>query len=307
MRMGERCRAELVPRRDGRDVRLSRAHAPDALQQDVVELIDFARRHPRLFVLTGAGVSTESGIPAYRDDTGTWMRSAPITGPEFTRSSSARRRYWARSMAGWPAIEHARPNAAHEAIARLEATGRVSRLVTQNVDGLHQMAGSRDVLELHGTLRRVVCLDCGTMHERGAVQCALVQENTEPDVASRAMPDGDSDVDLSAAAMQDFVVPRCRACGGTLKPDVVFFGENVPRARVEAAMDALEASDAMLVVGTSLAVYSGFRFCERAVATGKPIAAINRGRTRADHLLALKVERLCTAALTELAEGLGCA
>jgi NAD-dependent SIR2 family protein deacetylase len=270
----------------------------------LTDLIAFARRHPRLFVLSGAGVSDDSGIPTYRDDDGRWTRSAPITAQEFLSFPSARRRYWARSMAGWPVVANARPNAAHHALVRLESAGAIAKLVTQNVDGLHQRAGSMNVVELHGTLSRVTCLDCGTGETREAVQRTLEAANPgfiRP--RANTAPDGDADVAVHDA--QSFEIPACRSCGGTLKPDVVFFGDNVPRERVTAAMLALEEADAMLVVGSSLMVWSGYRFCERASALGKPIAAINRGRTRADRLFAVKVQRSCAEALSALVHGLG--
>ena len=263
----------------------------------------FLRRHPRLFVLSGAGVSTDSGIPGYRDDEGRWTRRPPVTLQDFLRSAPARQRYWARSMLGFPVVARARPNAAHRALARLEAVRESTRLVTQNVDGLHQRAGSANVIELHGTIGRVICLDCGADHAREAIQQTLEAENAGfLDACATAAPDGDADVlDEGAAA---FNVPHCAHCGGLLKPDVVFFGENVPRDRVGAAMGALEHADAMLVVGSSLMVWSGYRFCERAGSLGKPIAAINLGRTRADHLFALKVGEPCATALCAAVERL---
>ncbi|MEO8304364.1 MAG: NAD-dependent protein deacetylase [Betaproteobacteria bacterium] len=267
------------------------------------DLHDFVARHPRLFVLTGAGVSVDSGIPGYRDDEGRWQRTAPVTLQDFLRTESARKRYWARSMVGWPIVAAARPNAAHHVLVRLAGEGRVHRLVTQNVDGLHQRAGSRNVIELHGTIGRVVCLDCKHELPREAVQRRL--EGANPEFAAfraAAAPDGDADLEPGDA--EAFRVPACPQCGGILKPDVVFFGENVPRDRVNAAFDALDEADAMLVVGSSLMVYSGYRFCERAQRTGKPIAAINLGRTRADPLFALKVEGRCADALAELIERL---
>ena len=270
----------------------------------MADLHDFLHRHARLFVLSGAGVSTASGIPGYRDDDGRWTRRPPVTLQEFLRSPAARQRYWFRSMLGWPLVASASPNEAHRALARLEAARGHTRLVTQNVDGLHQRAGSAEVVELHGTVGRVVCLDCGAGHARADVQQALVRENPGfVEAHATAAPDGDADAE--PAAIADFRVPACTGCGGLLKPDVVFFGENVPRDRLGVAMGALEQADAMLVVGSSLMVYSGYRFCERAAALGKPIAAINRGRTRADHLFELKVEQACGEALSAAVERLG--
>ena len=267
-------------------------------------LHEFVARHPRLFVLTGAGVSTDSGIPGYRDDDGRWKRKSPVTLQDFMRTEAARKRYWARSMVGWPIVAGARPNGAHDALARLEEEGRVLQLVTQNVDGLHQRAGNSNVLELHGNIGRVVCLDCEHELPREALQRTLESANPETaEFRATAAPDGDADLEPGDA--EAFRVPACDRCGGILKPDVVFFGENVPRDRVNAAFDALDDADAMLVVGSSLMVYSGFRFCERAQRNRKPIAAINLGRTRADSLFALKVERPCAEALSALAEQLG--
>lgn len=266
------------------------------------DLISFVLRHPRLFVLTGAGISTPSGIPGYRDADGNWRRKPPVTHQEFVRSESARKRYWARSLVGWPAIHQAAPNAAHGALASLDRLGHVRRLVTQNVDGLHQRAGSRDVIDLHGRLDRVVCLDCGAALARSSLQSAMQIAN--PGFASRdasLAPDGDADSSVDSG---DFDVPACPDCGGVLKPDVVFFGDGVPRSCVSEAFDALDQADAVLVVGSSLMAYSGYRFCERADHQGKPIAAVNRGRTRADALFALKHDGDCVPVLSALVEAL---
>ena len=263
-------------------------------------LLEFARRYPRLFVLTGAGVSTASGIPGYRDADGNWRSRQPITHQDFVASDMARRRYWARSLTGWPVMAGATPNAAHQALARLERAGHIGQLVTQNVDGLHARAGSANVIDLHGRLRDVVCMECGAMHARAAMQTLLKAANPGFAVAGAvSAPDGDADVEVDFSG---FDVPPCPACGGVLKPDVVFFGDSVPQPRAKAAMDALVAADAVLVAGSSLMVRSGFRFCEAAHAAGKPIAAINLGRTRADGLLALKVEMDCCEALGALAD-----
>jgi NAD-dependent SIR2 family protein deacetylase len=265
----------------------------------VSALHDFLAAHPRLFVLTGAGISTRSGIPAYRDAEGNWQRAQPITHQQFVGSPAMRRRYWARSMLGWPVIGEARPNAAHRALARLQRAGRVAALVTQNVDGLHQAAGSTDVVELHGSLHRVQCLDCGGDESRRAIQSLLEAANpgflAEANGAPiRAAADGDA---LFESVFDGFVVTPCPGCGGTLMPDVVFFGGSIPRPRVEAAFAALDAASAVLVVGSSLTVYSGYRLCERAHARGMPIAVVNRGVTRADRLVDVKVDADCAEAL----------
>jgi NAD-dependent SIR2 family protein deacetylase len=223
---------------------------------------------------------------------------------DFLRSASVRQRYWARSMAGWPIVARARPNAAHDAVARLESAGRVEAVVTQNVDGLHQRAGSAKVVELHGNVHGVACLDCGERHPRAEIQRVLEAQNPRlPDFA--AAPDGDADVEH--ADLGAFRVPECPECGGTLKPDVVFFGEAVPKDRVHAASRSIARADALVVVGSSLMVYSGYRFCELAARTSKPVAAINLGRTRADPLLALKVHMRCAEALAAVCSRLGIA
>ena len=263
----------------------------------------FLAAHRRLFVLTGAGVSTAAGIPGYRDADGNWMRAQPIQLQAFLGSEHARRRYWARSMIGWPILAKAQPSAAHRALAAFEAAGRIGRLVTQNVDGLHQRSGSRDVIELHGSIGGVACLACGAGHARADVQLLLERDNPAF-LDLTAAPSADGDAHLESEAIDTFRIPACPRCGGMLKPAVVFFGEGVPRERVEAASSALEASDAMLVVGSSLMVYSGYRFCLRAQRAGIPIAAVNMGRTRADPLLSLKVQAPCDAVLTTLAASL---
>jgi NAD-dependent SIR2 family protein deacetylase len=266
---------------------------------DADALRRFIDRHPRLFVLAGAGCSPASGIPDYRDADGAWKRTQPVTYQAFMRDPLTRRRYWARSLLGWPLLAQARPNAAHDALAALEREDRIHLLLTQNVDRLHQAAGSTLVIDLHGRIDRLRCTACKLESTRADFQHELRERN--PSWAEReaaVAPDGDADLDgLDFAA---FDVPDCAACGGILKPDVVFFGENVPPARVDAAMQALAEADAMLVVGSSLMVWSGYRFARAAADAGKPIAAINLGRTRADDLLSLKVERPCDAVLTGL-------
>ena len=268
------------------------------------DLVDFVRRHPRLFVLTGAGCSTESGIPDYRDAQGDWKRPQPVTFQAFTGDAATRRRYWARSLVGWPTMAQAQPGAAHHALVQLQDAGHVECLVTQNVDGLHHKAGSRQVIDLHGRIAGVVCLGCGALSERAALQEVLRERN--PVWAARearAAPDGDAD--LEHADFADVDVPPCPRCGGMLKPDVVFFGESVPRERVAAAQEALARADAVLVAGSSLMVYSGYRFALAAAQQGKPIAAVNLGRTRADDLLSLKLQSPVGASLSALAQTLG--
>ncbi|TPG57850.1 NAD-dependent protein deacetylase [Roseomonas nepalensis] len=269
------------------------------LMNDKAPLHDFISQHRQIFVLTGAGCSTNSGIPDYRDAAGQWKRAQPMTFQAFMGSEAARQRYWARSLNGWRRFSRTQPNRAHHALARLEERGKSALLLTQNVDRLHQAAGSRRVVDLHGRLDRVRCTACGETIPRQAMQEALVGLNpgwTEREAA--VAPDGD--VDLEGADFDTFAVPPCPSCGGVLKPDVVFFGEGVPRERVEEAMRALDEADAMLVVGSSLMVYSGFRFVQAATRAGKPAAAVNLGRTRADSLLALKVEQPCADALSFL-------
>ena len=262
-------------------------------------LQDFVGRHQKLFVLTGAGCSTNSGIPDYRDSNGNWKRTQPVIFQAFMSEERTRQRYWARSLIGWRRFGQARPNDAHHALARLEAGGRCAMLLTQNVDRLHQSAGHRQVIDLHGRLDLVRCMGCGRKTSRDEFQDRLGRLNADwLQLDAADAPDGDAD--LERTDFSSFEVPACKACGGILKPDVVFFGENVPRDVVAAAQDHLAQADAMLIVGSSLMVYSGFRFVQAAAARQIPIAAVNLGRTRADDLLTLKVEERCEAALAFL-------
>ena len=263
-------------------------------------LRDWLRRHPRLFVVTGAGCSTGAGIPDYRDENGDWKRPQPVTYQAFMGDAATRRRYWARSLVGWPVMGGARPGAAHHALARLERQGRIELLLTQNVDGLHHAAGSRRVIDLHGRIDTVRCMDCEARTPRAELQRELLRRNPAwAALSASAAPDGDAD--LQGRDFQSFDVPPCPRCGtGLLKPDVVFFGESVPRGRVDAAHAALDRADAVLVAGSSLMVYSGYRFVQAAAQRGLPGAAINRGRTRADGLLALKLEADVGQALEQL-------
>ena len=266
---------------------------------DDARLQDFIARHTRLFVLTGAGCSTGSGIPDYRDADGQWKRPQPVTYQAFMGSLATRQRYWARSLIGWRVFGQVQPNPAHHALARLEQRDKSEMLLTQNVDRLHQAAGSRHVIDLHGRLDVVRCMACGATLPREAMQEEMNRRNPSWATLDAAeAPDGDAD--LETAEFATFAVPPCPICGGILKPDVVFFGENVPKAWVDAAFGALERADAVLVVGSSLMVYSGYRFVLAAARAGKPVAAVNLGRTRADDLLTLKVERPCAEALAFL-------
>ena len=264
-------------------------------------LIDFVDRHPRLFVLTGAGCSTDSGIPDYRDAAGGWKRRPPIMLQDFIANERARKRYWARSLAGFRRVRCARPNDAHYSLASLERRGQIATLVTQNVDGLHQAAGSQNVIDLHGRIDTVRCLGCQRRSSREQLQLELTNRNPEF-AALDAMEAPDGDADLEGVAFETFDVPACDSCNGLLKPDVVFFGEGVPAERIRRAMSEIERSDAMLVVGSSLMVYSGYRFVKAMADAGKPIAAINLGRTRADDLLTLKVTDRCASVLRVFAD-----
>jgi NAD-dependent SIR2 family protein deacetylase len=263
------------------------------------ELKDFIEGHHRLFVLTGAGCSTNSGIPDYRDSDGNWKRTQPVHFQAFVTEEITRRRYWARSMIGWRRFGRALPNDAHHALARLEGGGRCQLLLTQNVDRLHQAAGSKNVIDLHGRLDLVRCMACSETIPRADFQSKLTGLNAEwENLDAAALPDGDANLDH--VDFSGFAVPSCESCGGIVKPDVVFFGENVPREQVATAQSALEQADAMLIVGSSLMVYSGFRFAQMASRREIPVAAVNLGRTRADDLLTLKVEERCEAALSFL-------
>ncbi|NIS91424.1 MAG: NAD-dependent protein deacetylase [Woeseiaceae bacterium] len=249
-----------------------------------------------LVVLSGAGVSTGSGIPDYRDRNGDWKHSQPIQFGDFMANASSRRRYWARSYIGWRRFSGARPNAAHHALARLEQTGKVDTVITQNVDRLHSEAGSRKVIDLHGDLSKVRCMSCEARTERSDFQVALEEANPGWTAQAKQFR-ADGDAELVENAEADFNVPGCTACNGILKPDVVMFGENVPQGRVDEGMQAVERADALLVVGSSLMVFSGFRFARRAGELGKPLAIVNRGRTRADDIAGLKVDEDCASVL----------
>jgi NAD-dependent SIR2 family protein deacetylase len=255
-------------------------------------------------LLTGAGVSTDSGIPDYRGPETRRRARSPVQHREFVRSAAARKRYWARSMLGWPRFAAALPNAGHRALAQLQHAGHALGLVTQNVDSLHQAAGSQEPIELHGALRVARCLGCDARIARAELQQALSAHN--PDFTQRfaeLAPDGDAD--LPDALIESFRVIDCAACGGALRPDVVFFGENVPRPRVDAAFALLARASSLFVVGSSLAVYSGLRFVHHAQKHGIPVAILSLGPTRGDASASVRLDAGASPTLRCLAERLG--
>lgn len=253
------------------------------------QLAHFIHQHPRLVVLTGAGISLQSGIPTYRDQNGVWLGSAPMQHQDFINHEHTRRRYWARSFIGRSTIANAKPNSAHFALAELEQAGFIELLITQNVDNLHQQAGSQQVIDLHGNLRDIHCLDCAERSSRDELQWRIAELNPHlQGLVAEIRPDGDAILD--DGQIGQFRVPECTRCGGVLMPEVVFFGGTVPVTRVQYCLDALQRADALLVVGSSLKVYSGFRFCLRAEEWGKPIALLNPGHSRADKLATLHLK-----------------
>ncbi|MDZ7778780.1 MAG: NAD-dependent protein deacetylase [Gemmatimonadota bacterium] len=271
-------------------------------QATVDELADLLRTRPCV-VLSGAGCSTESGIPDYRGPDGSLKGRQPIRFQEFMNAPEKRTRYWARSMIGWPRFSSSRPNAAHRALAALERKGFVRGVITQNVDGLHQAAGSRAVVDLHGRLDEVVCMGCGDVTSRTDVQRQLKLLNPRFEAsASRYVADGDAE--LAAGSEQGFSVPDCARCGGILKPNVVFFGENVPKDRLARTWDLFARGELLLVVGSSLTVFSGRRFVLRAVKEHKPVAIANQGPTRGDDVAACRLDARLGAVLPALAERL---
>lgn len=255
----------------------------------------------RVAVLTGAGMSTDSGIPDYRGPDS--PPSNPMTIAQFRSDPVFRQRYWARNHLGWRHMDQTAPNAGHRALARLENAGVVSGLITQNVDLLHTKAGSRQVVNLHGTYAQVVCLSCGHTMSRDTLAAEL--EALNPGFAERAEQVGGiavaPDADAVVADTSSFRYPDCRHCGGMLKPDIVYFGESVPKERVQQAFSLVDGAEALLVAGSSLTVFSGYRFVRHAAAAGMPVAIINRGPTRGDALADIKIEAGCSEMLTLLA------
>lgn len=273
---------------------------------DVTGLAGLLERHAPVVVLSGAGISTESGIPDYRGSGVDRRRTPPITYRDFMRDPVARRRYWARSHAGYRHVAAARPNDGHRAVTALQDAGLVGPVITQNVDGLHQQAGTAGVLDLHGRLDRVICTTCRVLTSR--VELGLRLAALNPAFESRAAeiaPDGDAELDPDL--VEGFRVADCRRCGGLLKPDVVFFGESMPRDRRDGASALLAAAGALLVLGSSLAVMSGYRLVLQASQAGQPIGIVTRGPSRGDHLADVRVDAGLGAALTALADRVGAA
>ena len=281
------------------EVKLGVMSERDSLGAAASYALEAAREHlagKSVFVLTGAGISTDSGIPDYRG--AGRVAKHPMTFDAFMGSEQARVRYWARSFVGWSRIAQAHPNRGHQALAAAERAGKISQIVTQNVDALHQAAGSKNVIDLHGRLDRVKCMSCGQIISRNEMDGILSKLNpgVSKDDDFEFTPDGDAEISV----YEGFLIPDCAGCGGILKPDVVFFGEQVPGAVAELAMQRLDASEALLVAGTSLSVNSGLRFVKRANRASKPVVIVNLGETKGDHLALAKIEANTSLALDRL-------
>ena len=265
---------------------------------DLQQIAEVVGRCSRVLVISGAGLSTASGISDYRDQAGVWKRPRPVQHQAFVQHLHWRQRYWARSQLGYPAFAQAQPNDAHSALVELEQRGQVFAVITQNVDRLHQRAGQQRVLDLHGRLDRVRCLDCGRQLERNVVQDWLQRQNPWLNEAQfTPAPDGDADIELDFSRVK---IPHCPDCDGVLKPDVVFFGDAVPKADVERGYRWVEQAQAVLVLGSSLMVYSSFRYVRKAHELGMPVMAINQGKTRADELFSHKADVDCVGGLEKL-------
>ncbi len=262
-----------------------------SLQQDALTLANLIAKYPKLVVLTGAGISHDSGIPTYRDHRGTWLHAKPIQEQAFLSEDITRKRYWARSWFGWPKMRDAQPNPAHFALAELEQRGSIELVITQNVDRLHQRAGSRNVVDLHGRVDQVRCLNCNAVYSRDNIQSLLLRQNPWLESVPSSHPSRpDGDMDVPEDIFHALALPKCDACSGNLMPDVVFFGGSVPSPTVTVCRDALDKADALIAIGSSLMVFSGYRFCRRASRQGKPVVIINPGVTRADDLAHAKLQ-----------------
>jgi len=264
-----------------------------------IELTEALRDKQAIWVLTGAGISAPSGIPTYRDRHGQWKAGNPIQHNDFIQLEASRQRYWARSMVGFAMTHEALPNAAHEAITSLQKHNLLLQITTQNVDRLHSTAGATGVIDLHGRLDQVICLECAAVGKRADFQPRLMKLNPElTEYAAKILPDGDAEVD--DYDMSQIRIPPCERCGGVIMPDVVFFGGTVPKQRVEAAFSSLAKADCLLVVGSSLTVYSGFRFPRWAHKNGIPVYAINQGEMRGEEMFDLILQDSCESALPKI-------
>lgn len=268
---------------------MQRMKTENNLASKIDSLCLLLSRHPGFCVLTGAGCSTASGLPAYRNLDGDWQHERPMEHQDFIASELMQKIYWSRSQHGWPNFHKARPNQTHALLTELQHRGFVRQIITQNVDGLHQASGSDSVIELHGRLDQVICLDCSATFSRQAFQTRLASVNPLSGISESAVrPDGD--VDLAVNRLSGYSIPRCERCEGTLKPDVVFFGGVLDPQIAADAQSAVENSPGLMVVGSSLMVYSGFRLVKRALTLEKPVVIINRGTTRADDLHVMKID-----------------
>ena len=271
------------------------------MSETVDSLSAILESHAPWVALTGAGISSASGIPTYRDHTGTWLGSQPIQHDEFISEPVKRQRYWSRSALGWPRVGAAQPNASHTALVKLEQAGLLTGVITQNVDRLHQRAGSQRVIDLHGRLDQVKCLDCGHTTTREAIQNWIEAHNALPNTSAlKLRPDGDAD--LRGRYVSDFCIPECQQCGGVVMPEVVFFGGTVPRPIVDECYQMIDASKGMLVIGSSLSVYSGLRFCRYAVEQGRPLIILHQGQTRADNFCTRKFSDTPFALMAQCAD-----
>ena len=265
---------------------------------EIANAADLLRANAPLTLLSGAGLSTDSGIPAYRNAQGQWVHAPPMQHHDFMNNDAARKRYWARSLGGWLNLYHAQPNRAHQVIAQFQQHGLIDTVITQNVDGLHQKAGSSTVINLHGYANDIVCMTCGDRSPRFELHQRYAQLNPQFNQSATAInPDGDATL---SAPTDEFQLIHCDQCGGILKPDVVYFGDNVPKARVEACYQAIDNSAGLFVVGSSLKVFSGFRFARYAHQQNKPVILLTKGITRADDLATLKVDANITSTLIQL-------
>lgn len=258
------------------------------MTEQKAKLQRFLTQNKPVTVLTGAGLSTASGIPDYRDSEGNWKSAPPVQHHDFMTNEQLRKRYWARALHGWPVLYNAQPNAAHVALAKMQQDGLIDTIITQNVDGLHQKAGATNVINLHGYANDMVCMSCQAKSPRIDMHERCVSLNPEfVQAKATAFPDGDADIEGDFSAFQ---IADCLDCGGILKPDVVYFGDNVPKARVEKARQALANSGGLLVIGSSLMVFSGYRFARQAKENDQPIAILTRGKTRADDIATFKID-----------------